>query len=80
MFSFQQSVPSVAGLDALCSLGLIQQDFTLVTAVLQELDKLGDDPAYSHHTDFLHAMCHALQVHTCNLSAWADPGGFMGFK
>ena len=52
----------MAGLDALCSLGLLQQDVTLVTAVLQELEKLGDDAGYGHHTYYLQAMLRALQV------------------
>ncbi|XP_053375489.1 tetratricopeptide repeat protein 37-like [Mercenaria mercenaria] len=44
--SSQLSNPCVAGLKALCALGLIQSDLTLAEAVLQELSSLGDDSSH----------------------------------
>ncbi|XP_064650742.1 tetratricopeptide repeat protein 37-like [Lineus longissimus] len=41
----QTSKPSIPGLLALCSIGLLQSDSTLVAAVLQELEKLTQIPS-----------------------------------
>ncbi|GFS06921.1 tetratricopeptide repeat protein 37, partial [Elysia marginata] len=49
---FQTSQPSMNGLLALCSLGLLQGDITLATAVMDELNKRKD--AASHKKDILY--------------------------
>ncbi|XP_046545676.1 tetratricopeptide repeat protein 37-like isoform X1 [Haliotis rubra] len=57
----QQAPPSAPGLQALCSLGLLQSDATLATAAIQELFKLGDkDPSLPDVT-WLSASLYILQ-------------------
>ncbi|XP_071101530.1 superkiller complex protein 3-like [Haliotis cracherodii] len=54
----QQAPPSALGLQALCSLGLLQSDATLATAAIQELFKLGDkDPSLPDVTWLSAAVC-----------------------
>ena len=64
-FSCQLSNPSVDGLFALCSLGLVTGDVTLATAAITELQKWQDKEdgdAVAVDVGFLSAMIYALQV------------------
>ncbi|XP_077989019.1 tetratricopeptide repeat protein 37-like isoform X1 [Glandiceps talaboti] len=57
----QLSPPCTEGILALCSLGLQQGDFTLASAALAELLKLGDDEKFSVDVSFMTACLYALQ-------------------
>ena len=60
--SSQVSPPSVPGLLALCSVGLLEADLTLASAVLQEVDKLGYIEQHSASVLYLTAQVMAAQV------------------
>ncbi|RUS81604.1 hypothetical protein EGW08_010617 [Elysia chlorotica] len=60
---FQTAQPSVNGLLALCSLGLLQGDITLATAVLDELHKRKDETAHKSDILYLGFFKHMLEEH-----------------
>ncbi len=69
-YSCQLSSPSVDGLFALCSLGLVSGDVTLATAAVTELQKWQDKEegeTIAMDLGFLTAMMYALQVRSNSL-------------
>ncbi|KAK3788293.1 hypothetical protein RRG08_027026 [Elysia crispata] len=60
---FQTSQPSVNGLIALCSLGLLQGDITLAAAVLDELYKRKDETLLKTDILYLEFFKHMLEEH-----------------
>jgi hypothetical protein len=61
-FSIKLKPPSVQGLFALCSLGMLHSDLTLAELALKELEPHKDSPEYVSHIAVFKAYIHFLQV------------------
>lgn len=61
-YSSQSSVPSVWGLEALCSLGIVRDDNTLAIAAMQELFKHENTEGHQSNIALLAALVEVLKV------------------
>jgi hypothetical protein len=62
IFSITLKPPSVQGLFAFCSLGMLHSDLTLTELALKELIPYRDSPEYVSHIAVFKAYTHFLQV------------------
>jgi hypothetical protein len=62
VFSITLKPPSVQGLFAFCSLGMLHSDLTLAELALKELMPYKDSPEYVSHIAVFKAYTHFLQV------------------
>ena len=71
--SFQTSEPCVQGLLALCALGLLKQDMTLASAVLDELDKVEGHDNIHKQIALLNLYRFTIEVCQSFFSSWTFP-------